>query len=302
MKRYALLFMMITLTISGCILINNPQDGNMVFVEGGSFEKSFLRSAEDDSIVTINDFYIGKYEVNHEAFIDFLNDVNADTNGMYEEVKVVVLSLRGYDSRMTIEYDSTFCLTDSGVASSEECTAVWVTWFGAVHYCNWLSEKNGLELVYTIDSATVEADLSKNGYRLPTEEEWEYAAKGGQESLGYEYSGSDTCENVAWYSNNTFDLHYGHVDFGIHQGGLKQANELGLYDMSGNAWEWCGDLFENIDYSIYPGSGPMVGRDRVLRGGGWQADSKYCNLTHRSYYFPYLSWYATGFRLVRSAI
>ena len=130
-------------------------------------------------------------------------------------------------------------------------------------------------------------------YRLPTEAEWEFAARGGNKSKGYKYSGSNDVSAVAWYINNS--------GYSIHPVGSKKPNELGIYDMNGNLWEWCKDK-----YGVYSESaktnpaGPSSGVYRVLRGGSWHSDSTSSRVSRRSYYRPHLSWYS-GFRLALSS-
>lgn len=136
-------------------------------------------------------------------------------------------------------------------------------------------------------------------YRLPTEAEWEYAARGGQQSQGYLYAGSNMLEEVGWYRGNS-DIETKNV-------GRKQPNELGIYDMSGNAFEWCQDWYSNDYYKECARRGvvenpacPEKGVDRVIRGGSWISYSEYCRLTLRDNASPVLGFSHIGFRLILS--
>ena len=156
-----------------------------------------------------------------------------------------------------------------------------VSWYDAVNFCNRLSMLCGLEECYVIDDDTVTCDFNKNGYRLPTEAEWEWAAKGGVKSKGYKYSGSNEIDDVAWYDGNSGNI--------LHPVRLKKPNELGLYDMSGNVREWCWDL-----YSAF-------GSPRVRRGGSWSSDAGVCSVSSKDYSDPSYTSTNIGFRLARSA-
>ncbi|MBR4312792.1 MAG: formylglycine-generating enzyme family protein [Bacteroidaceae bacterium] len=134
--------------------------------------------------------------------------------------------------------------------------------------------------------------LTGENFRLPTEAEWEYAARGGKSSKGYKYSGSNTIGDVAWYTSNSSSK--------THAVKTKQPNELGIYDMSGNVYEWCSDWYDHDYYSSSAQTnptGPSSGSSRVLRGGSWSNSARYCRLANRSYNSPDNRLNCLGLRL-----
>lgn len=135
-------------------------------------------------------------------------------------------------------------------------------------------------------------DKSGKQFRLPTEAEWEFAARGGKKSQNFYYSGSNNAAEVSWFSVKTEDK--------LHPVGQKKANELGLFDMSGNVWEWCSDIYAADYYSKSPAdnpTGPQEGKDKVLRGGSWYNQSFDSRVTARYRFYPTFRTNANGFRL-----
>jgi formylglycine-generating enzyme required for sulfatase activity len=127
-------------------------------------------------------------------------------------------------------------------------------------------------------------------FRLPTEAEWEYAARGGNRSQGYKYSGSNYLNSVAWYYDNSGKT--------THDVGQKSPNELGIYDMSGNVWEWCSDRYGNYSSSSQTNpTGPSYGSDRVVHGGSWNSITRGCRVSARGPAAPGVTEEDTGFRL-----
>ena len=259
---------------------------NLVRVKGGS-------CTLNDKEVTLSSFWISPCEVTQEEYFEVMS---------------------GYDDgERFISTPSRFPGDYNPVES--------VSWYDAIVFCNFLSMKENLTPCYTIKNSTnpidwgippdskeaedynawamVTCDFNANGYRLPTETEWEYAARGGQTGItdgswNYDYSGSNTLDDVAWYGNNS--------DEKTHEVGKKQSNALGLYDMSGNVWEWCWDWFG----SGYPSgtedpAGPDTGSSRVIRGGSWMYISNYSKVSYRFSQPPTTDFNNCGFRVVRSA-
>ncbi|MFD0365325.1 formylglycine-generating enzyme family protein [Nocardia sp. GCM10030253] len=154
-----------------------------------------------------------------------------------------------------------------------------VSWWDAVRFCNALSRTEGLSPAYRLDADAIEWLTSTDGYRLPTEAEWEHACRAG--TTGPRYGDLD---EIAWYRGNS--------DGHMHDVGGKRPNAFGLYDMLGNAWDWCWDIYDAEVYGDY----------RVLRGGGWFDEHWSCRASVRRRSHPSFQPDDVGFRVVRSVL
>ena len=243
--RKLLIFLLtaIMVVISAC---SQKEAENFVLVKGGTFKNA--KSSYYGKSVTISSFYIGKYEVTQKEWIEVMGSNPSQFKGDNLPVETV-------------------------------------SWYDCVEYCNTRSIKEGFKPYYNIDKIstdpnnindidsikwTVTINAEANGYRLPTDAEWEYAAGGGQISKSYTYSGGNDIDKVAWYWKNSGEKYLsGEWLWPVIENnhcktkpiGGKEPNELGLYDMSGNVREWCWDWHES--------SGIDDPQGRVWKGGGW---------------------------------
>jgi len=259
---------------------NTPFTMEMVSIPAGTFTMGTVSGLDSEERpvrqVTLNAFKMGKYEVTHAQYLEVMG-----TNPSY--------------------FNSA---PEAGETQSKrpvEC----VTWFDAIEFCNKLSVKEGLTPVYTItgrtpatgypiEAATVTATWENNGYRLPTEAQWEYACRAGSTTDWTFGNDQNQLTNYAWYYANSNDK--------THQVGKKTANAWGLYDMHGNVFEWCWDWF---GWSYYGESGntnnpvgPSSGTHRVARGGDYRNSTVHTRSASRSYLYPVVCG-SIGFRVVR---
>jgi len=241
--------------------------GEKVAVAGGTFTMGSPNGTggtneQPEHSVTLSAFSISKYEITNAQYATFMNDIGANINGSFNGVEY--LDMVGTD--IQISHTSGSFIADAG---KENNPVIEVTWFGAKAYAE------------------------HYGGRLPTEAEWEFAAKGGNSSSGYTYSGSNTIDDVAWYTSNSGGA--------THPVSTKSANELGLHDMTGNVWEWTNDWYDANYYSSSPNNdpqGPATGTGRVIRGGSWFSFASSCRIARRNDDNPTLTSRFLGFRPV----
>ncbi len=251
-KLFIVLLLAQAVVVSACSQVqpvtNDKSDSQdrFVFVQGGTFTNT--KSNYNETNETVSSFYMSKYEVTQQEWVAIMGSNPSSFQG-------------------------------------EDLPVDMVSWYDAVEYSNLRSIQEGLQPYYNIDKNkqdpdniseydsvqwTVTINEEANGYRLPTEAEWEYAAGGGQSSNSYTYSGSNDADEVAWNWRNageeylSGDWNWPMIENNKNQTkpvGLMKPNELGLYDMSGNVREWCWDWYEDAETDS--------GAFRVVRGGGW---------------------------------
>ena len=253
---------------------NEPQ---MIFVQGGTFmmgnnEKGYNEKPAHN--VTVKDFYIDKYEITVSDFRKFIQATGYRTSAEAQGWSYV------FDGTNTLNQNGVTWESDAygfkRKSAQENHPVIYVSYNDAVAYCKWLSS------------------TTKKKYRLPTEAEWEYAAKGGNKLGKCNFSGSNDIEAVAWYKKNS--------NGETHAAGQKLPNEIGLYDMSGNVAEWCADWFDEKYYNQNVANnpqGPASGTSRVTRGGSWFLDPGFVRTSCRSGFDPGFSCDYIGFRVVR---
>jgi formylglycine-generating enzyme required for sulfatase activity len=280
--------------------INCRQFFELVFVVGDTFTMGDswgdgTADSRPTHLVTLNSFYISKYEITNTKLIDMYN-------WALEQGKIYVSSYRVF--LVNGDYTGLFDLSDYNSAYSYNVNkfsvviepqhpATDVSWFGAIAYCNFLSERYGFKPCYDLNDWS--CDWTADGFRLPTEAEWEFAARGGKKTKAHKYSGSNNPDDTAWYYLNS--------NRSSHVVGTKLPNELGIYDMIGNVWEWIWNYWS--PYSSQPQdnpTGPLIGFNRVIRGSSWYgtASSILYSVSDRGNYDPTTMGTTFGFRITKN--
>lgn len=257
------------------------QDSNawpeMVKVESGTFNlgasKKDQQAEKDEKPalkVTVKQFYMSKFEVTVWEWKEYVKATGGQMPPMQKW-----------------GWNDDFPITN-------------VTWEQAIEFCNWLSTKNGLTPVYAKRGPSYVCNFDANGFRLPTVAEWEFAAHGGKKSKGYKYAGASDLELISWNVENS--------EARPHAYGSKYQNELGLFDMSGNVWEWCWDFYdENHNKGVKNGmvsdpnaTGPRRGEKRIVKGGSWDSKQSFLRISNKVATLPGKTYEFYGFRLVQT--
>lgn len=267
---------------------------NMLRVKGDLFQMGDPAGDADEKPphqVLIGDFMLAATETTCREFETFVRSTGYVSDAERGEGSYIWDSL-GWHIRPGVHWrhDALGNLPPS----RDEYPVLHVSWNDAAQYCNWLSRQQGLIQVYDFQKDTVQIISGANGYRLPTEAEWEFAAAAGMPLRSSLYSGADALGTVAWYEGNTTK--------GPQKVGQKSPNALGFYDMSGNVWEWCHDWYDKHYYKQSPQDnppGPGSGKERSLRGGSWNNNPKHCRIANRTSRYPDFRDGSIGFRVLR---
>jgi sulfatase modifying factor 1 len=325
-----------------------PED--MVSIPAGAFQMGNSKDASEGwsdefpvHTVTVDSFAMGKYEITNGQYRDFLNSariqglITVSSDVVYQTgsgTSYPYCDTHVADNDSQIDYSGgSFSVCNKGGRSMVNDPVVKVSWYGAVAYCNWRSQQEAKQICYNL--STWNLDISKKGYRLATEAEWEYAARGGRAgnrfpwgdtinqtqanfytilySYDYDVSSVESQPHPLWN-----DGKYPHTSpVGFFDGSLKYktqynwpgsatsyqtasgANGYGLYDMAGNVEEWCHDWNGNYSSGSQTNqTGPGTGTYRILRGGYGEGYAAYCRVSYRTCNYPSSRYNSYGFRVV----
>jgi formylglycine-generating enzyme required for sulfatase activity len=295
----------------------------MVYIPDGEFE---MGDHHGDGLsldelplhaVLLDAFFMGRYEISNQQYCDYLN--SALGSSIYVSDGIVYGSgnnqpycdTHSYDANSQIDYSAgVFSVKEKGVRDMSHDPMVQVSWYGSAAYCNWRSSEKGKESCYNL--STWECDYSKHGYRLATEAEWEYAARGGKAYYRFPWGDTISHSQANYYADPCMYSYDVNPTKGYHlewngnvphtsQVGSFVANGFRLYDMAGNVWEWCNDWYDSDYYDTSPydnPTGPASGTGRVLRGGSWYYFAILCRSASRFYVNPGSRYGYFGFRIV----
>jgi sulfatase modifying factor 1 len=254
----------------------------MVAVKGGTFKMGSNEKNDEEPVhsVTLSDFYLGKYEITLGQFRKFIEETGFET---YADKNGGSYFFTGSEWKLIAGLNWKYNAAGTLSKGEENHPVKYVCWYDAVKFCEWLSQKSG------------------KTYRLPTEAEWEYAARGGDrasDAAPTKYAGSNTIDKIAWYGSNSYN--------NTHPVGTKLPNQLGIYDLTGNVWELCSDWYCADYYSKSPLNNPKgapAGIDVVRRGASWfqDSDTTVCRITTRGSIVPFGRSMDIGFRVACSS-
>jgi len=286
-----------------------PDPNAMIAVPGGSFEMGDHFGAWDADerpvhVVEIAPLLVGATEVTNRQYCEYLNDALRNGRVAVQERIVVGVgrnepycNVREFDSWSQISFARNQFTVQTG---RDHHPMLEVSWYGAAAYCNWLSGRQGLRPCY--DLTDWDCDFAADGYRLPTEAEWEYAARGGLERSKYPWGNEEDPTKTNWWgSGDPFEKDPYPRTTPV---GFYLPNGFGLYDMAGNVWEWCNDWYglSYYDFKIKDNPrGPAGGSARVSRGGSWILNPDRSRCSNRNFNYPHYRGLGLGFRVVRGA-
>ncbi|MBN1126146.1 MAG: SUMF1/EgtB/PvdO family nonheme iron enzyme [Sedimentisphaerales bacterium] len=303
----------------------NRLPADLIIIPAGTFQMgdNFNEGDSDElpvHTVILDSFAMGKYEITNGQFRDFLNSAKSQglitvTNGVVYKsgsgTSYPYCDTHTWSFYSQIDYaGGSFSVRTKGGRSMVNDPIVYVSWYGAAAYCNWRSQEEGKPTCYNLSTWT--CDFSKKGYRLATEAEWEYAARGGRSGSRFPWGDTISHSQANYYSSSSYsyDTSTTHGYHPTWNDGIYPytcpvdsfaPNGYGLYNMAGNVWEWCHDWYGKYSSGSQTNPiGPGTGRYRVLRGGGWFYGADVCRVAYHGSSFPDGRYSYYGFRVVLS--